>query len=261
MRYLTYGLLDAGAYEEALGLMQDAMALARTLPRTLIFQRLLTALCSVYHALQQWEEARSTLEEAEATAERLDLRSFRVPVLSQLCMNCAVAGQWGQAHTYAVQAMAVRESLDRAMILLDFSRQYETEALLRGGDERQARAEVQRLGERLGPSPRFRIPYLQSRALLAAWEGHREQAIGQLREAAGLATDLGLPGEQWQIQAALGTLYEAGDEPAQAHTAWAKASRIIGGLAEGIKDEARPPRFPKTRRSRAGVEAPGAAGS
>src|SRR2546426_7080705 len=70
MRYLTYGLLDAGAYEEALGLMQDAMALARTLPRTLIFQRFLTALGSVYHALQQWEEARSTLEEAEALAER-----------------------------------------------------------------------------------------------------------------------------------------------------------------------------------------------
>ena len=195
MRYLTYGLLDAGAYEEALGLMQDAMALTRTLPPTLIFQRLLFTLCSVYHALQQWEAARSTLEEAEAVAERLDLRSFRVPVLSQLCMNCAVAGQWGQAHTYAVQAMALRKSLDQTMILLDFSPQYETEALLRGGDESQARAALHRLGEGLGPSPRFRVPYLQSVAVLAAWDGYREQAIGQLREAAGLAADLGLPGE------------------------------------------------------------------
>jgi len=243
MRYLTYGLLDAGAYEEALGLMQDAMALARTLPPTLIFQRLLTALGSVYHALQQWEEARSTLEEAVAVAETLDLGRLRVPTLSQLCMNCAVAGQWGQAHTYAVQAMAVRERLDRAMILLDFSPQYETEALLRGGDEQQARAAMHRLGERLGLSGRFRIPYLQSRALLSAWDGHREQAIGHLREAAGLAADLSLPAEQWQIQAALATLYEAGGEPAQAHRAWAKASRIIGGLAEGIKDEARRARF------------------
>ena len=80
-------------------------------------------------------------------------------------------------------------------------------------------------------------------AVLSAWEGHNEQAIGQLREAAGLAADMGLPGERWQIQAALGTLYEAGDEPAQAHTAWAEAARIIGGLAEGIKDEARRSRF------------------
>ncbi len=193
--------------------------------------------------MQQWEEARSPLEEAVAMAERLDLRSLRVPTLSQLCMNWAVAGQWGQAHTYAVQAMAVRESLDRAMILQDFSCQYETEALLRGGDESQARAEVHRLGERLGLSPRFRIPYLRSLAVLAVWEGHREQAIGHLREAAGLAADLGLPGEQWQIHAVLATVYEAEGEPAQAHTAWAAAARIIGGLAEDIKDETLRSRF------------------
>jgi tetratricopeptide (TPR) repeat protein len=158
-------------------------------------------------------------------------------------MNCAVAGEWGQAHTYAVQAMALRESFDRAMILLDFSRQYETEALLRGGDESQAREAIQRLGERLGSNRRFRIPYLQSLAVLAAWEGQREQAIGHLREAAGLAADMGLPAEQWQIQAALATVYEAGGEPAQAHTAWASAARIIAGLAEGITDEALRTRF------------------
>jgi hypothetical protein len=168
---------------------------------------------------------------------------LRVVTLSQLCMNCAVAGQWGQAHTYALKAMAVRESLDRAMILLDFSPQYETEALLRGGDEQRARAAMQRLGEPLGLSRRFRIPYLQSLAVLAAWDGHSEQAIGHLREAAGLAADIGLPGERWQIQAALAMVYEARGEPAQAHTAWASAARIIGGLAEGIKDEARRSRF------------------
>ena len=54
---------------------------------------------------------------------------------------------------------------------------------------------------------------------------------------------MGLPAEQWQIQAAVGTLYEAGGEPAQAHTAWASAARIIQELAEGIKDEARRARF------------------
>src|SRR5205085_9066456 len=172
MRYLTYGLLDAGAYEEALGLMQAAIALARTLPPTLIFQGFLYGLSNVYHALQQWEEARSAWEEAEAMTETLDLRALRVVILSQLCMNYAVAGQWGQAYAYAVKAMALRESFDRTMILLDFSPQYETEALLRGGDEHQARAVVQRLGERVGPNRRFRIPYLRSMAVLAAWEVH-----------------------------------------------------------------------------------------
>ena len=243
MQFLTYGLLDAGAYEEALGLMQAAIALARTLPPTLIFQGFLYGLSNVYHALQQWDEARSTWEKAEAMTETLDLTQLRVVILSQLCMNCAVAGQWGQAHTYAVKAMALRESYDRTMILLDFSPQYETEALLRGGDERRARAALHRLGEGLGPSPRFRVLYLQSLAMLAAWEGHREQAIGHLREAAGLAADLGLPGEQWQIQAALGTVYEARGEAAHAHTAFAEAARIIQELAQGIKDEARRARF------------------
>ena len=47
----------------------------------------------------------------------------------------------------------------------------------------------------------------------------------------------------WQIQAALGTVYEAGGEPAQARTAYGEAATIIQGLAEGIKDEALRARF------------------
>src|SRR5262249_51257749 len=74
---LTHGLLEVGAYEEALGLIQHPLALARPFPPTLIFQRFLTALGRTYHALQQWDEARSMFEEADALAERLDLRPLR----------------------------------------------------------------------------------------------------------------------------------------------------------------------------------------
>src|SRR5437763_17038466 len=73
---LTYGLLDAGAYEEALVLMQQTVALARTLPPTLNFQSFLIALGSTYQALQQWEEAHNALEEAEAVAKAVDFRPF-----------------------------------------------------------------------------------------------------------------------------------------------------------------------------------------
>src|SRR6266699_418443 len=198
---LTCGLLEAGAYEEALVLTQHAVALVRTLPLTINLMALLTVLGSVYHAVQQWEEAQGALAEAEAWAETLDLRSLRVPALSRLCMHYAEAGEWEAAYRYAVQAIALRKISDAALIPLDFSSHYETEALLRGGDEHQARAEVHRLGERVGPNRRFRLPYLQSRALLSAWDGESEQAIGHLREAARLAADLGLPGERWQIQA------------------------------------------------------------
>src|SRR5438105_7476604 len=102
---------------------------------------------------------------------------------------------------------------------------------------------MQRLGERVGANRRYRIPYLRSRAVLAAWERKSEQAIGHLRQAAGMAADLGLPGERWQIQAALGRVYEAAGDPVQARTAFGEAATIIQGLAEGIKDEALRSRF------------------
>ncbi|TMC38731.1 MAG: hypothetical protein E6J31_10170 [Chloroflexi bacterium] len=79
--------------------------------------------------------------------------------------------------------------------------------------------------------------------MLAEWEGHREQAIDHLRQAAQLAAEIGLPAEQWQIQAALGRLYEAGGEQGQARTAFSEAARIIQGLAEGIGDETLRSRF------------------
>ncbi|HEX6551892.1 MAG TPA: tetratricopeptide repeat protein, partial [Ktedonobacteraceae bacterium] len=240
---LTYGLLEAGAYEEALVLTQPAVALARTLPPSLSFQRLLTTLGSTYQALQQWEEAQAPLQEAVAVAEALDLGPPRVPALSRLCRNCAVAGEWQAASHYALQAIAVRNSVDAVLLSFDFSRQYETEALLRGGDERQARAEVQQLGERAGTNRRFRLTYLRSLAVLSTWDGHSEQAIGHLREAAQIAADLGLPAEQWQIQATLATVYQAVGDQAQAHTAFGEAARIIQGLAEDITDETLRTRF------------------
>ncbi len=224
-------------------LMQDAVAPARTLPPMVNFQIFLTALGSTYQAMQQWEEARAVLEEAEALAERLDLGALRVPALTRLCMHHVLTGEWEAAHHYAVKAIAIRKRSDAVVIALDFCRPYETEALLRGGDERQAREAVHRLGERLGPYPRYRVPYLRSLATLAAWDGQSEQAIGHLQEAAQVATDLGLPGERWQIQAALGRLYEAIGQQEQAHTAFGEAARIIQELAEGIKDGALRTRF------------------
>ncbi|OLB55038.1 MAG: hypothetical protein AUI01_08760 [Ktedonobacter sp. 13_2_20CM_2_56_8] len=234
---LTHALLEAGAYEEALVLTQHTMALARTLPLRIIFQRFLTVLGSVYQALQQWEEARSTLEEAVAVAEG----PLCVPALTRLCMHYALAGQWEQAYRYALKVISVRKRFERVLIMWEFYPHYETEALLRGGDERQAREAVQRHGER--PGGRYRLPYLRSLAVLAQWDGHNEQAIGHLREAARLAADLGLPAEQWQIQASLGRLYEAGGEPAQARTAFGEAATIIQGLAERIGDETLRSRF------------------
>ena len=58
-----------------------------------------------------------------------------------------------------------------------------------------------------------------------------------------MAADLGLPGERWQIQAALGRVYKAAGDAVQARTAFEEAATIIQGLAEGINDETRRARF------------------
>src|SRR5260370_38662098 len=92
-------------------------------------------------------------------------------------MHYALAGEWEAAYRYAVKAIAARKRLDRALIPMDFSRPYETEALLRGGDERQAREEVQRLGECVGPYRGFRTVYLRALPTLAPGDGQHHQPI------------------------------------------------------------------------------------
>jgi tetratricopeptide (TPR) repeat protein len=236
---LTYSLQEAGANEEALALMQQAIAEVQTLPVTIHKQRFFVVLGSTYHALHQWEEARRMLEEAETVAETVELKSLCVPCLSLLCMNYAQAGEWELASSYALKAIAARKRHDVVLTAMDFYHHYETEALLRGGDVGLAREEVQRFGEGVGPYPRFRISYLRSLAVLATWDGYSEQASKHLCEAAQIAADLGLPTERWQIQAALGRLYEEEGQQTQARAAFGEAAMILQRLAKNIGDEAR----------------------
>jgi DNA-binding SARP family transcriptional activator/tetratricopeptide (TPR) repeat protein len=243
MGCLAFGLVEAGAYEEALRLMHQAAASAPPLVVTHSLQGLLTAQGRVSQAVQQWPEAQRAFEETVAVAQGGDFKHFRVSALSRLCLHAAVAGEWEAACRYALQAEDLRKRSDMALVWLDFSSHGETEAFLHAGEERQAREAVQRLGERLRSNRRFRIPYLRSLAILADWQGQSEQAIAHLGEAAALATAIGLPEEQWQIQARLASLYEAAGETAQARLAWAKAATIIQGLAQGITEETLRARF------------------
>ena len=77
-------------------------------------------------------------------------------------MHYAVVGLWDQAYRYALKAITLRTSFDMALFGVDFYSHYETEALVNGGEESQARAAVQRLGERLGSNRRYHISYLRS---------------------------------------------------------------------------------------------------
>lgn len=235
--YLIYGLLEAGVYEEAFILTQQVADLVQAIPLKVIFQSVLIIQAGTYQVLQQQEEARNILAGDVATREMLDLGLFRGPTLSLLCVSSVLTDEWEQAYRFALMSVDTRNSQHVLLPTLDLYRHYETEALLRGGSERLAREEVQSFGERLGHYSRQRIPYLRSLAILARWDEQRDQAIEYLHEAAQIAEELGLPGEQWQIQAELGACYDANRQQKQAHNAFGKAAMIILGLAENIKQE------------------------
>jgi hypothetical protein len=55
-----------------------------------------------------------------------------------------------------------------------------------------------------------------------------------LQEAATLAEEIGLPGELWPIQAALGDLYLTQGDKEQAHAAFKQAATIVRKLADTL---------------------------
>jgi hypothetical protein len=74
-------------------------------------------------------------------------------------------------------------------------------------------------------------------ATLAQWDGEAEEALASLQEAAALANEIGLPGELWQIEVALGEVYTSRGELELAYQTFIRAGAIVWELAEKMKDE------------------------
>ena len=67
--------------------------------------------------------------------------------------------------------------------------------------------------------------------------------LASLQEAAVLAHEIGLPGELWQIEVALGEVYTSSGEREQAHQTFARAIAMVQKLAAKMEDEARHSNF------------------
>jgi tetratricopeptide (TPR) repeat protein len=234
---LNHALLEVGEYEEALRVTQQGVEMARTLPNPTLLFFMLTVLGAVHQAMLQLEEAHEALIESLAISSTIAVRSYKVLATSRLCANRALAGDWKTAHTYALETVAVRKDIETSLLFIDFIRYYETEALLRGGDEERAREDVQRLGARINSNRRQRLPYLRALATLAQWDGETREALASLQEAAMLANEIGLPGELWQIEVALGEVYTSCGEMKQAYQTFVRAVAIVQELAEKMEDE------------------------
>ena len=240
---LNHALLEVGEYGQALRVTQQGVEMARTLPNPTLLFFLLTVLGAVHQAMLSLEEAQAALREALALSETIVVRSYHVLATSRLCANSALAGDWKSAYTYALEAVAVRKDIETSLPFIDFLRYFEIEALLRGGEEGRAREEVQRLGEGSRTTRRQRLPYLRALATLAEFDGETREALASLQEAAVLAHEIGLPGELWQIEVALGEVYASSGQREQAHQAFARAMAIVQKLAAKMEDEARRSNF------------------
>src|SRR3712207_8168862 len=130
--------------------------------------------------------------------------------------------------------MAIRAAAPARLIFFDFERHHETEVLLRSGEESLAREDARRLGESVGQNKRFRLVHLRMQTGLARWDGDIGGALARLREAEVLAQDIGLPGELWQITAALGELYEERGDEERARDAFTRATQTLRSLADCI---------------------------
>jgi tetratricopeptide (TPR) repeat protein len=240
---LALGLAESGVYTEAHSVAQQCVTLARTIGYPLHLIHCLYALGLVQITILTLEAARMTLLEAVQLNERIGesprSRMFSDALAGMLCMCCALMGEWTEAHAYALQAQAVRDY--QLLYAWHFTLWYETEALVRGGDIERAEDAVQRfgacVGEGGGENRRYRLAVLCAQAVLTQWRGETDQAIAHLQTAARLSEEIGLPGERWQIEAALGALHRARGEERQAGNAFARAAQMVQALASTIENE------------------------
>lgn len=105
---------------------------------------------------------------------------------------------------------------------------------MRGGDAALARAATQQFGELIGDNPRYQIPFRRAQALLAQHDGDLEAAAVHLQAALDQAEEIGLPGEQWSLLAALAHLAEERGESERARLRCRKARELIDFIAEQI---------------------------
>ncbi len=225
---LSMALQETGEYQEALLLARRGTERAREVQDAFLLGSNLGGLGEVYEALMYLKRARAAYQEA---AERGHYGAFSN---ARFCVLAALSDDWEEAYAQAKRANELGAFVNP---LLSVHLHHEVEALLRGGDERLARAQVQGFTERAEANRRDRMSYLRSLAVLEAWEGDTKRAVDHLHGAEALAEEIGLPGPLWQIRARIGEIRGRRGEDGEARGAYSRAAQTLRTLAERIEDE------------------------
>ncbi len=234
---LIHGLLDSGAFSELQGVLEQYWTwLERS---NFVEDRFVVA--QGLFALGQLESALNLTQ--QGLELKANFTSWALEDSDNLnSLGCALEvckGNWGNAIRYAREGVRACLNLGPNVLGCDpnLTRWLEIEALLRGGEIELARESVRRWGEFAGHYARRQIPYLRSLAVLEAWEGKLESAIGHLLEARDLMIPIGLPNERWTLEAKIAELYEQNGDLEKAHEACNCALETVNTLADGISDE------------------------
>lgn len=231
---LACALADQGAYDKAIAIAQRNLAAVQS--QKLLFKRMAAdSAARVFWTVGNTRAMTAVLQEIHPLLIEAAVPGYLEQHASHLCAAAAWEGQWPVAYRYAREALAYRDY--HALPPLVVPHWPETEALLRGGDIDLACENIQRWGGLAGHVPRYRPLYLRALALVAQWQGNIGQAIAYVEEAQSLVEAIGLPGEQWQLLAKLGELYQAAGHADKAQQMVTQANEIVQALAANIDNE------------------------
>jgi hypothetical protein len=233
---LTLGLQESGAYAEAMALARANTTCARAHGSSLLLTLALMHLGALHRAALALAAARAIHMEAWELNRALGSPALTQQMIAaELCADATLAGEWAAAGDYVLQLVTAEAT---EMPRVELTLWHQTVALIRAGHGKLAHGWLQRFEARIGTNGRFRIPYLCARATLAHWCCDISAATTDLETARGLAEAIGLLGERWTIDAALGVLYQAAGNPAAARQAHDRSAAIVQLLAAQIGDSA-----------------------
>ncbi len=238
---LAYALMLEGSYEEAWQRAHETITNARRLGFIPLLEEDLFILGDVVLLFGQTEQAKKSYQEGLALSERLAVGGDIELLSTRLCMLSAQQGDWSEALVYARMAQAARD--ESVLPMFQAPAWHEIETWLRADERTEAEREIMRLRQRVGINRRQRISLLRSQAVLARWDGKLDEAMALLQGAASIARAIGLPGDLWSVQEALGELYEQLGQTERARASFMQVVQVLEELAGRIQDETLRSRF------------------
>lgn len=186
--HLAFALLEIGHLQEAQAAAEEGVSVARRHGHGSLLANALGVQGIVQRALGKPDKARAAHEAARERFAELPFELLPAIMAVHLCADCALAGDWGAAYQYACQSLEVKD-LTWLWTWSDtgFCYHHVVEALARGGDGAQAQEALRRFQRAVGDNPRYRIPFLQAQAVLAAQAGDEETAATLHSEAEAIA--------------------------------------------------------------------------